>query len=118
MKEKFNEVKGKLFENPGRSMQKLGKLFFWVGAILAAIYGVIFFLVTSVNGIEYGQYGMIIVGLLLGVIIIAVSVAVLYLTVLSYIAQGQLVENSYRILAILQEKTEEVVEETEGNEEV
>ena len=79
-----------MFNNPGKKIQTLCKIVFWLIVIAAIIIGIAMMIMSANNG----NFG---IGLLLGIVIIGAGILIAWLDVLVLFAFGKLVESNEEI---------------------
>ena len=85
-----------MFRNPGGKIKSYAKVLFWVGVVISIIIGVIE-IGSSFVAAAYsyqGSFGTILLGILGGVLTVAIGTLISWLAVLTLYAFGTLVENS------------------------
>lgn len=91
-----------MFRNPGGKIKSYAKVLFWVGAVISIIIGVIE-IGSSFVAAAYsyqGSFGTILLGILGGVLTVAIGTLISWLAVLTLYAFGTLVENSDELVRL------------------
>ena len=85
-----------MFRNPGGKIKSYAKVLFWIGVVISIIIGVIE-IGSSFVAAAYsyqGSFGTILLGILGGILTVAIGTLISWLAVLTLYAFGTLVENS------------------------
>ena len=85
-----------MFRNPGGKIKSYAKVLFWIGVVISIIIGVIE-IGSSFVAAAYsyqGSFGTILLGILGGILTVAIGTLISWLAVLALYAFGTLVENS------------------------
>lgn len=91
-----------MFRNPGGKIKSYAKVLFWVGVVISIIIGVIE-IGSSFVAAAYsyqGSFGTILLGILGGVLTVAIGTLISWLAVLTLYAFGTLVENSDELVRL------------------
>lgn len=91
-----------MFRNPGGKIKSYAKVLFWVGVVISIIIGVIeigsSFVAAAYS--YHGSFGTILLGILGGVLTVAIGTLISWLAVLTLYAFGTLVENSDELVRL------------------
>lgn len=91
-----------MFRNPGGKIKSYAKVLFWVGVVISIIIGVIeigsSFVAAAYS--YHGSFGTILLGILGGVLTVAIGTLISWLAVLTLYAFGTLVENSDELIRL------------------
>lgn len=91
-----------MFRNPGGKIKSYAKVLFWIGVVISIIIGVIE-LGSSFVAAAYsyqGSFGTILLGILGGILTVAIGTLISWLAVLTLYAFGTLVENSDELVRL------------------
>ena len=91
-----------MFRNPGGKIKSYAKVLFWVGVVISIIIGVIE-IGSSFVAAAYsyqGSFGTILLGILGGILTVAIGTLISWLAVLTLYAFGTLVENSDELVRL------------------
>lgn len=91
-----------MFRNPGGKIKSYAKVLFWIGVVISIIIGVIE-IGSSFVAAAYsyqGSFGTILLGILGGILTIAIGTLISWLAVLTLYAFGTLVENSDELVRL------------------
>lgn len=91
-----------MFRNPGGKIKSYAKVLFWVGVVISIIIGVIE-IGSSFVAAAYSyqdSFGTILLGILGGVLTVAIGTLISWLAVLTLYAFGTLVENSDELVRL------------------
>lgn len=91
-----------MFRNPGRKIKSYAKVLFWIGVVISIIIGVIE-IGSSFVAAAYsyqGSFGIILLGILGGILTVAIGTLISWLAVLTLYAFGTLVENSDELVRL------------------
>ena len=91
-----------MFKNPGGKIKSYAKVLFWVGVVISIIIGVIeigsSFVAAAYS--YHGSFGTILLGILGGILTVAIGTLISWLAVLTLYAFGTLVENSDELVRL------------------
>ena len=91
-----------MFRNPGGKIKSYAKVLFWVGVVISIIIGVIeigsSFVAAAYS--YHGSFGTILLGILGGILTVAIGTLISWLAVLTLYAFGTLVENSDELVRL------------------
>lgn len=91
-----------MFRNPGGKIKSYAKVLFWVGVVISIIIGVIeigsSFVAAAYS--YHGSFVTILLGILGGVLTVAIGTLISWLAVLTLYAFGTLVENSDELVRL------------------
>lgn len=91
-----------MFRNPGGKIKSYAKVLFWIGVVISIIIGVIeigsSFVAAAYS--YHGSFGTILLGILGGVLTVAIGTLISWLAVLTLYAFGTLVENSDELVRL------------------
>lgn len=91
-----------MFRNPGGKIKSYAKVLFWIGVVISIIIGVIeigsSFVAAAYN--YHGSFGTILLGILGGILTVAIGTLISWLAVLTLYAFGTLVENSDELVRL------------------
>lgn len=91
-----------MFRNPGGKIKSYAKVLFWIGVVISIIIGVIE-IGSSFVAAAYsyqGSFGTILLGILGGILTVAIGTLISWLAVLTLYAFGTLVENSDELVRL------------------
>jgi ribosomal protein L40E len=91
-----------MFRNPGGKIKSYAKVLFWIGVVISIIIGVIK-IGSSFVAAAYsyqGSFGTILLGILGGILTVAIGTLISWLAVLTLYAFGTLVENSDELVRL------------------
>ena len=91
-----------MFRNPGGKIKSYAKVLFWIGVVISIIIGVIE-IGSSFVAAAYsyqGSFGTILLGILGGILTVAIGTLISWLAVLALYAFGTLVENSDELVRL------------------
>lgn len=91
-----------MFRNPGGKIKSYAKVLFWIGVVISIIIGVIE-IGSSFVAAAYsyqGSFGIILLGILGGILTVAIGTLISWLAVLTLYAFGTLVENSDELVRL------------------
>lgn len=91
-----------MFRNPGGKIKSYAKVLFWIGVAISIIIGVIE-IGSSFVAAAYsyqGSFGTILLGILGGILTVAIGTLISWLAVLTLYAFGTLVENSDELVRL------------------
>lgn len=91
-----------MFRNPGGKIKSYAKVLFWIGVVISIIIGVIE-IGSSFVAAAYsyqGSFGTILLGILGGILTVAIGTLISCLAVLTLYAFGTLVENSDELVRL------------------
>lgn len=91
-----------MFRNPGGKIKSYAKVLFWIGVVISIIIGVIE-IGSSFVAAAYsyqGSCGTILLGILGGILTVAIGTLISWLAVLTLYAFGTLVENSDELVRL------------------
>lgn len=91
-----------MFRNPGEKIKSYAKVLFWIGVVISIIIGVIE-IGSSFVAAAYsyqGSFGTILLGILGGILTVAIGTLISWLAVLTLYAFGTLVENSDELVRL------------------
>ena len=91
-----------MFRNPGGKIKSYAKVLFWIGVVISIIIGVIE-IGSSFVAAAYsyqGSFGTILLGILGGILTVAIGALISWLAVLTLYAFGTLVENSDELVRL------------------
>ena len=91
-----------MFRNPGGKIKSYAKVLFWIGVVISIIIGVIE-IGSSFVAAAYsyqGSFGTILLGILGGILTVAIGTLISWLAVLTLYAFGILVENSDELVRL------------------
>ena len=91
-----------MFRNPGGKLKSYAKVLFWIGVVISIIIGVIE-IGSSFVAAAYsyqGSFGTILLGILGGILTVAIGTLISWLAVLTLYAFGTLVENSDELVRL------------------
>lgn len=91
-----------MFRNPGGKIKSYAKVLFWIGVVISIIIGVIeigsSFVAAAYS--YHGSFGTILLGILGGILTVAIGTLISWLAVLTLYAFGTLVENSDELVRL------------------
>lgn len=91
-----------MFRNPGGKIKSYAKVLFWIGVVISIIIGVIeigsSFVATAYS--YHGSFCTILLGILGGILTVAIGTLISWLAVLTLYAFGTLVENSDELVRL------------------
>lgn len=91
-----------MFRNPGGKIKSYAKVLFWIGVVISIIIGVIE-IGSSFVAAAYsyqGSFGTILLGIIGGILTVAIGTLISWLAVLTLYAFGTLVENSDELVRL------------------
>lgn len=91
-----------MFRNPGGKIKSYAKVLFWIGVVISIIIGVIEIgsnFVAAAYSYQ-GSFGTILLGILGGILTVAIGTLISWLAVLTLYAFGTLVENSDELVRL------------------
>ena len=91
-----------MFRNPGGKIKSYAKVLFWIGVVISIIIGVIE-IGSSFVAAAYsyqGSFGTILLGILGGILTVAIGTLISWLAVFTLYAFGTLVENSDELVRL------------------
>lgn len=91
-----------MFRNPGGKIKSYAKVLFWIGVVISIIIGVIE-IGSSFVAAAYsyqGSFGTILLGILGGILTVAIGTLISWLAFLTLYAFGTLVENSDELVRL------------------
>lgn len=91
-----------MFRNPGGKIKSYAKVLFWIGVVISIVIGVIeigsSFVAAAYS--YHGSFATILLGILGGVLTVAIGTLISWLAVLTLYAFGTLVENSDELVRL------------------
>lgn len=91
-----------MFRNPGGKIKSYAKVLFWIGVVISIIIGVIE-IGSSFVAAAYsyqGSFGTILLGIIGGILTVAIGTLISWLAVLTLYAFGTLIENSDELVRL------------------